>query len=257
MSGHVTVVTGAAGGIGQAVVRALTSDGHAVAAIDARAEALEAAAKELGDAGHDVRSLVADVTSASEVEAVVDRVEQEMGPIDGLANAAGILRVSEACELEESDWEQTMAVNATGVFLMSRAVARRMKPRRAGSIVTVTSNAAQVPRWGMAAYAASKAAATSFTKCLGLELARDGIRCNTVAPGSTHTPMLTSLWGDERDALETSVQGAPDRFRVGIPLGRVAQPDDVAGAVAFLLSREAAYITLQALTIDGGSGLGA
>ena len=206
MSPQVTVVTGAAGGIGQAVVRALTSDGHAVAAIDARADALADAAEDLGEAG---RSFVADVTSAAEVEAVVDRVEQEMGPIDALANAAGILRVSEAAELEESDWEQTMAVNATGVFLVSRAVARRMKARQAGSIVTVTSNAAQVPRWGMAAYAASKAAATSFTKCLGLELARDGIRCNTVAPGSTQTPMLTSLWGDERDALETSVQGPP------------------------------------------------
>jgi 2,3-dihydro-2,3-dihydroxybenzoate dehydrogenase len=107
----------------------------------------------------------------------------------------------------------------------------------------------------MAAYAASKAAATSFTKTLGLELARYGIRCNVVAPGSTDTPMLTSLWADG-DARRASIDGTPETYRIGIPLGRLASPDNVADAVLFLLSDRAAHITLHDLTVDGGAALG-
>jgi 2,3-dihydro-2,3-dihydroxybenzoate dehydrogenase len=107
----------------------------------------------------------------------------------------------------------------------------------------------------MAAYAASKAAATSFTKTLGLELARYGIRCNVVAPGSTETPMLTAMYADG-DAAGPSVGGSPATYRVGIPLGKLAQPEDIAHAVLFLLSDRAAHITLHGLTVDGGAALG-
>lgn len=115
--------------------------------------------------------------------------------------------------------------------------------------------AAGVPRAGMAAYAASKAAATMFTKSLGLEVARHGIRCNVVAPGSTDTPMLSSMWTDPSGPRRT-IEGSPEDFRLGIPLGKLATPSDIAEAVAFLLSDQASHITLHALTVDGGAALG-
>ncbi|WP_066362972.1 SDR family oxidoreductase [Herbidospora mongoliensis] len=230
----IALVTGASGGIGAAVAKRLTDDGFTVVGLD------------VDDA---------DVTSSEQVEAFVDRIEDSTGPITALVNTAGILRTGKAVELSDADWAATMAVNTSGVFHVSRAVARRMIPRRAGAIVTVASNASKTARQNMAAYAASKAAATAFTKCLGLELAEFHIRCNVVAPGSTDTPMLTGLW-DGSDALLTSVEGSPEAYRVGIPLGRVAQPSDVADAVAFLLSDRAAHITMQDLTVDGGASLG-
>ncbi|MEU8204217.1 2,3-dihydro-2,3-dihydroxybenzoate dehydrogenase [Streptosporangium sp. NPDC049046] len=255
MRDKTALVTGAAGGIGEAVVRALAAEGIAVAAMDANAEALNTLVKELAEAGHRVQGFVADVASSAEVDAMVERAERDLGPIDYLVNAAGVLRVGAGASLSDDDWDTTFAVNATGVFHVSRAVANRMIPRGSGAIVTLASNAARTPRWNMAAYAASKAAASSFTKCLGLELAKHGIRCNVVAPGSTDTPMLTSLWNGD-DALRISIEGAPETFRVGIPMGRLARPADVADAVLFLLSDRAAHITLQDLTVDGGAALG-
>ncbi|TDD17253.1 2,3-dihydro-2,3-dihydroxybenzoate dehydrogenase [Nonomuraea diastatica] len=250
------LVTGAAGGIGEAVVRALVAEGVAVAALDANAQALAMVVKELVNEGHVVRGYPVDVSSSVAVDAVVEAAEHELGPISSLVNAAGVLRTGAAVALTDDDWNQTFAVNATGVFHVSRAVARRMVPRRTGAIVTVASNAASTPRWNMAAYAASKAAAAGFTRCLGLEVAKFGIRCNVVAPGSTDTPMLTSLWGEGGDALRACLDGAPEQFRVGIPLGRLAEPADVADAVVFLLSQRAAHITLHDLTVDGGAALG-
>jgi 2,3-dihydro-2,3-dihydroxybenzoate dehydrogenase len=148
------------------------------------------------------------------------------------------------------------AVNTHGVFHLSRAVASHMQGRRSGSIVTVGSNAASVPRTQMAAYAASKAAAHQFTLCLGLELAPLDIRCNLVAPGSTDTPMQRQLWTDAH-AAERIVRGSLESFRTGIPLGRIAAPTDVAEAVLFLLSHAARHVTLHTLTVDGGATLGA
>ena len=250
------LVTGAAGGIGAAVAYALAVEGVAVAAVDSDAEGLASGVKELRSAGHRIVGYHADVCSSSEVDAVVDRAETELGPINQLVNSAGVLRTGEVLALSDADWNDVFSVNTTGVFHVSRAVAARMVPRRTGSIVTVASNAARTPRWNMAAYGASKAAAVSFTKTLGLELAQHGIRCNTVSPGSTETAMLTSLWsGDE--ARAASIGGVPETFRLGIPLGRLAQPGDVASAVLFLLSSQATHITLHDLTGDGGAVLGA
>ncbi|MFI8308349.1 2,3-dihydro-2,3-dihydroxybenzoate dehydrogenase [Streptomyces sp. NPDC085927] len=256
MTGKTAMVTGAAGGIGTAVVRALLAEGATVAAVDSNTEALAPVVKDLREAGHRVSGYRADVCSSAEVDAVVDRIESELGPIDHLVNAAGVLRTGEVVSLSDDDWNAVFAVNTTGVFHVSRTVAARMIPRRSGAIVTVASNAARTPRWSMAAYGASKAAAVSFTKTLGLELARHGIRCNIVAPGSTDTPMLTSLWADG-DARRASIEGVLENFRLGIPTGRLAQPEDVASAVLFLLSDRASHITLHDLTVDGGAALGA
>lgn len=254
MSGRTALVTGAAGGIGAAVTRALVERGVVVAAVDRDGPGLRKGFG--GGAATRVETFGVDVTRSADVDLVVDAVESRLGPIDYLVNAAGVLRLGEVRELTDEDWAATFAVNTTGVFHVSRSVVDRMIPRGRGSVVTVASNAAATPRTEMAAYAASKAAASMFTKCLGLEVARYGIRCNTVAPGSTDTPMLTSMWRDGSGPRGT-IEGRPDAFRVGIPLGRLARPADVAEAVAFLLSDRAAHVTLHDLTVDGGAALGA
>ncbi|MET9962723.1 2,3-dihydro-2,3-dihydroxybenzoate dehydrogenase [Streptomyces sp. NPDC006326] len=256
MEGKIALVTGAAGGIGEAIVRALASRGVRVAAVDRDADRLREVAKSVGEQGGRVDPFPADVTSSADVEALVDDVEALVGPLDFLVNAAGVLRLAEARKLTDQEWSTTFAVNTTGVFFVSRAVVNRMVPRRRGAIVTIASNAAGTARTEMSAYAASKAAATMFTKCLGLEVAKFGIRANLVAPGSTDTPMLSSMWQDESSA-RASIEGVPDAYRVGIPLGKLARPEDVAEAVVFLLSDKAAHITMHDLTVDGGAALGA
>jgi 2,3-dihydro-2,3-dihydroxybenzoate dehydrogenase len=127
--------------------------------------------------------------------------------------------------------------------------------RRRGSIVTVSSNAGHMPRTDMAAYASSKAAATMFTKCLGLELAQFGIRCNIVAPGSTNTEMLKLLWQDEKGE-ENVIKGSLETYKTGIPLHKIATPSDIAEAVLFLSSDKAGHITMNSLCVDGGATLG-
>jgi len=250
----VALVTGAGSGIGAAVAQTLAASGMLVAVTDRDGERATAVAAGLRGDGHEVLAFALDVTDADAVDAGVDRVEREAGPIHTLVNVAGVLRTGPVTDCPDADWDALFAVNAAGVFRISRAVARRMIPRGAGSIVTVGSNAAGVPRAGMAAYGASKAAAASFTKSLGLELARHGIRCNVVAPGSTDTPMQRSLWLDEHGA-DAVIAGDLATFKVGIPLGRIADPQDVADAVAFLASDHARHITMQDLYVDGGATL--
>ncbi|WP_457029126.1 2,3-dihydro-2,3-dihydroxybenzoate dehydrogenase [Kitasatospora sp. P5_F3] len=256
MENRVALVTGAAGGIGGAVVRALSERGVTVALVDRDGDRLAALAKELRNEGGRAEAFPADVTDSAEVEAVVEAVEQQLGGIDYLVNGAGVLRLGAAKDLTDQDWSATFAVNTTGVFFISRAVVNRMVAGgRRGAIVTVASNAAGTARVDMSAYAASKAAATMFTKCLGLEVSKFGIRCNVVAPGSTDTPMLSALWEDE-SAAQASIDGVASAYRVGIPLGRIAQPSHIADAVLFLLSDQAAHITMHDLTVDGGAALG-
>lgn len=253
------VVSGAAQGIGAAVALALARAGVPVAALDVQDEALQALAARCEADGLPLLPYCVDVADAAAVRATVERIEARAGAIGMLANVAGVLRLGAALELSDDDWAHCFDVNTHGVFHLTRAVARRMLARGdggGGSIVTVGSNAAGVPRTQMAAYAASKAAAHQFTRCLGLELAPLGIRCNIVAPGSTDTPMQRQLWTDAQ-AAERIVRGAPETFRTGIPLGRIAAPADVAEAVLFLLSDAARHITLHTLTVDGGATLGA
>ncbi|MEV4616856.1 2,3-dihydro-2,3-dihydroxybenzoate dehydrogenase [Kitasatospora sp. NPDC049258] len=256
MENKTALVTGAAGGIGAAVARALGLRGALVAAVDRDAERLAELVEKLAADGIHAVAFPADVTDSASVDAAVEEVEQRLGPIEYLVNAAGVLRLGEVRTFTDEDWRTTFEVNANGVFHVSRAVVNRMVPRGRGAIVTVASNAAVTPRSEMAAYAASKAAATLFTKSLGLEVAKHGIRCNLVAPGSTDTPMLSSMWQDDSGRAGT-IEGRPDAYRVGIPLRKLADPTDVANAVAFLLSDEAGHITLHDLTVDGGASLGA
>ncbi|WP_435833016.1 2,3-dihydro-2,3-dihydroxybenzoate dehydrogenase [Kitasatospora purpeofusca] len=272
LAGAVAMVTGAGQGIGAAVTRALVAAGAVVAAVDRNPGPLAELADELSrrqagpataepatggaNPGGPVHPYRLDVSDAAAVEATVELIESQLGPIGILVNVAGILRVAPAIELTDQDWADTFAVNTTGVFHTTRAIGRRMAERGGGAIVTVGSNAAGVPRTGMAAYAASKAAATMYTRCLGLELGRSGVRCNIVSPGSTDTEMQRGLWQDDAAAAERRViDGDPASYRVGIPLGRIARPADIAEAVTFLVSDRARHITMHDLYVDGGATL--
>ncbi|MEU1049819.1 2,3-dihydro-2,3-dihydroxybenzoate dehydrogenase [Streptomyces sp. NPDC005897] len=254
LDGRLALVTGAGRGIGAAVVTALVEEGVRVVATDLDRAGMETLA---GTHGERVTARPLDVTDAVAVEALVAETESALGPLDIAVNVAGILRGGPVVGLSDEDWAATFAVNTTGVFHVSRAAARRMAGRGRGSIVTVASNAAGIPRAGLAAYAASKAAAVMFTKCLGLEVARQGVRCNTVSPGSTMTDMQRALWtaGEEEASARRVIDGDPASYRTGIPLGRIADPSDVADAVVFLASDRARHITMHDLYVDGGATL--
>lgn len=242
-SGKVAVVTGAGRGIGKAVADALKKSGATVAALD------------IAFAAKDANQFTVDVTDGNGVNKTINQVENQLGEIDYLVNVAGILRIGSLLECSDEDWQRTFAVNTTGAFNLCRAVGRRMLPRKRGAIVVVSSNAATLPRIGMGAYAASKAATSQMLKCLGLELASANIRCNIVAPGSTDTDMQRQLWTDAGGA-EKVIAGSLENYRLGIPLQRIATPENIASVVLFLLSSHAAHITLESIVVDGGATLG-
>lgn len=250
--GKVALVTGAAQGIGAAVAEALAAAGAWVAATDVASDELSSTVEILNRKGFDASAQIMDVRDGAAVEATVEEVESRIGPIDILVNVAGILRTGPVVTLTDEDWSAVFEVNTNGVFRCCRAVARRMVPRNSGVIVTVSSNAGGVARTGLAAYASSKAATTHFMRCLGLELAAHGIRCNVVAPGSTDTAMQQAIWTAGVGPREI-IAGSLATHRLGIPLGRIARPADIADAVLFLASDRAAHITMQDLYVDGGA----
>ncbi len=255
---RVAVVTGAAGGIGSAVVAELLGQGLAVVALDRDGSGLErrwCSAVGQPAAGERVLTRVVDLTQPAQVEQCFRGLLHELGRIDVLVNAAGVLRAGREAELSDQDWRAMFAVNVDAVRLCCRAVAAQMCARGAGVIVTVASNAARVARTHMAGYGASKAAAAAYTRSLGLELAAFGVRCNVVSPGSTDTAMLRDFWlGEDRSGAV--IRGSLEDFKPGIPLQRIAEPIDVARVVAFLVSDAARHVTLQDVCVDGGATLG-
>ncbi|OLM21011.1 MULTISPECIES: SDR family oxidoreductase [unclassified Pseudonocardia] len=254
MAASAALVTGGARGIGAAVAAALAADGRPVALLDRDPAVRDTAA---GLTGPAALGLVADVADAGAVDRAVGEAERELGPLGVLVNAAGVLRTGTVLDADADDLATCLAVNTTGVWNTGRAAGRRMYGRGSGSIVTVASDASRTPRTGMAAYAASKAASVSLTRTLGLELAPH-VRCNVVCPGATDTAMQRALWPDPSDdgGATAVVAGAPERYRLGIPLGRIADPGDVAAAVLFLAGDGARHVTMQSLTVDGGASLG-
>ncbi|WP_322521665.1 2,3-dihydro-2,3-dihydroxybenzoate dehydrogenase [Guyparkeria halophila] len=243
-------VTGAGRGIGRAVAQRFQALGCAVVGFDRHFDE----ADEPDEPG--LRRVTLDVSNSAAVDATSRKLIEQAAGVDVLVNVAGVLRPGPLESMADADWRQTFDVNVTGAFHLLRAVSPVFRRQGHGCVVAVSSNAARVPRVGMAAYGASKAALTSLTLSTGLELASSNVRCNVVSPGSTRTPMLESLW-DDGLGERTTIAGDPERYRLGIPLGRLGQPEDVVEAVVFLASSRARHITLQDLVVDGGATLGA
>ncbi|MCQ4117853.1 SDR family oxidoreductase [Rhodococcus tibetensis] len=255
MSDGVTLVVGAAHGIGRATAVTLSRRGHRLALLDRDGDGLTSTATLLDSAP--LATAVTDIRDSGSVTESVRRIEDRHGPVTALAHVAGILETGSILDADPASWRRVFDVNVTGLVNVLRAVGIGMRERRAGSIVVVGSNAAGVPRTGMGAYGSSKAAVAMIVRVLGLELAEYGIRANIVAPGSTDTAMQRSLWSDPADdaGARAAIDGDLASFKVGIPLGRIAEAADIADSVEFLLSDRARHITMQALYVDGGATL--
>ncbi|EAA3327128.1 2,3-dihydro-2,3-dihydroxybenzoate dehydrogenase [Salmonella enterica subsp. enterica serovar Meleagridis] len=239
-------VTGAGKGIGYATALAFVDAGARVIGFD----------REFTQENYPFATEVMDVADAVQVAQVCQRVLQKTPRLDVLVNAAGILRMGATDALSVDDWQQTFAVNVGGAFNLFSQTMAQFRRQQGGAIVTVASDAAHTPRIGMSAYGASKAALKSLALTVGLELAGCGVRCNVVSPGSTDTDMQRTLWVSE-DAEQQRIRGFGEQFKLGIPLGKIARPQEIANTILFLASDLASHITLQDIVVDGGSTLGA
>ncbi|EAB8010057.1 2,3-dihydro-2,3-dihydroxybenzoate dehydrogenase [Salmonella enterica subsp. enterica serovar Java] len=239
-------VTGAGKGIGYATALAFVDAGARVIGFD----------REFTQENYPFATEVMDVADAAQVAQVCQRVLQKTPRLDVLVNAAGILRMGATDALSVDDWQQTFAVNVGGAFNLFSQTMAQFRRQQGGVIVTVASDAAHTPRIGMSAYGASKAALKSLALTVGLELAGCGVRCNVVSPGSTDTDMQRTLWVSE-DAEQQRIRGFGEQFKLGIPLGKIARPQEIANTILFLASDLASHITLQDIVVDGGSTLGA
>ncbi|APV71065.1 TPA: 2,3-dihydro-2,3-dihydroxybenzoate dehydrogenase EntA [Salmonella enterica] len=239
-------VTGAGKGIGYATALAFVDAGARVIGFD----------REFTQENYPFATEVMDVADAAQVAQVCQRVLQKTPRLDVLVNAAGILRMGATDALSVDDWQQTFAVNVGGAFNLFSQTMAQFRRQEGGAIVTVASDAAHTPRIGMSAYGASKAALKSLALTVGLELAGCGVRCNVVSPGSTDTDMQRTLWVSE-DAEQQRIRGFGEQFKLGIPLGKIARPQEIANTILFLASDLASHITLQDIVVDGGSTLGA
>ncbi|ECS1876594.1 2,3-dihydro-2,3-dihydroxybenzoate dehydrogenase [Salmonella enterica subsp. enterica serovar Albany] len=239
-------VTGAGKGIGYATALAFVDAGARVIGFD----------REFTQENYPFATEVMDVADAAQVAQVCQRVLQKTPRLDVLVNAAGILRMGATDALSVDDWQQTFAANVGGAFNLFSQTMAQFRRQEGGAIVTVASDAAHTPRIGMSAYGASKAALKSLALTVGLELAGCGVRCNVVSPGSTDTDMQRTLWVSE-DAEQQRIRGFGEQFKLGIPLGKIARPQEIANTILFLASDLASHITLQDIVVDGGSTLGA
>ncbi|HYC25703.1 MAG TPA: 3-oxoacyl-[acyl-carrier-protein] reductase [Roseiarcus sp.] len=241
LSGKCALVTGASGGLGGAIARALGRQGARLALSGTRREALEALAKELGEAAI---VLPADLADTGAVEALVPAAESALGGVDILVNNAGLTRDNLFVRMKDEEWDRVIAVNLTAAFRLARASLKGMMRRRYGRIINMTSVVALTGNPGQGNYAAAKAGMIGMSKALAAEVASRSITVNCVAPGFIASPMTASLNDKQREAILASV-----------PMGRLGEGADVAAAVAYLASAEAGYVTGQTLHVNGGMAM--
>jgi 2-hydroxycyclohexanecarboxyl-CoA dehydrogenase len=241
------IVTGGGGGIGGAVCHRFAQAGANVAVCDMNLDAATRIADAITAQGGVARPYRCDITLRSDVDAAVAAIEAELGPIDVLVNNAGWDVFKPFTKTTPQDWERLIAINLTGALHMHHAVLPGMVARKAGRIVNIASDAARVGSSGEAVYAACKGGLVAFSKTLAREHARHNITVNVVCPGPTNTALLAGV-----------AEGAPnpekllEAFAKAIPLGRIGQPDDLAGAITFFASDAASFITGQVLSVSGG-----
>ncbi|GFE95617.1 MULTISPECIES: 3-oxoacyl-[acyl-carrier-protein] reductase [Gluconobacter] len=242
LSGKIALVTGASGGIGAAIARQL----HALGATVVLSGTREAALKELADSlGERAHIAVANLSDASEADGLVAKAEEVAGaPLDILVNNAGLTRDTLAIRMKDSDWSQVMTVDLESPFRLARAALKGMLRRRAGRIISIASVVGTTGNAGQANYAAAKAGIVGMSKSLAQEAGPRGVTVNVVAPGFIETPMTDVLSEGIREKLVGS-----------IPLGRMGNPDDVAAAVVYLASDEAAWVTGTTLHVNGGMAM--
>ena len=242
LTGKTAIVTGGSRGIGRAAALTLAEAGADVAVIYAsNTAAAEETVRLIEEKGRKGLAIQCDVADEAAVTAMVKDVKKELGRIDILVNNAGITRDGLLMIMKEADWQAVLDTNLTGAFHCTKAVTRLMMKQRSGSIINITSVVGETGNAGQANYAAAKAGLIGFTKSVAKELASRNIRCNAIAPGCIETDMTAVLGEDTVDAMIKT-----------IPMGRVAQPEEVAKAVLFLASDDASYITGQTLNVDGG-----
>jgi 3-oxoacyl-[acyl-carrier protein] reductase len=245
MKGRVAVVTGGARGIGRAIVEKLASLGADVVIADMLVELAEKSAEEISQITNTrIHAVKVNVTEGISANEMIDHALKEFGRVDILVNNAGITRDTLILRMEEADWDAVLDVNLKGAFNCSKAVVRPMMKQRYGRIVNISSVSGQAGQAGQTNYSASKAGLIGFTKALAREVASRLITVNAVAPGF----IPTSLTNDLSEELKKSILGAT-------PIGRMGKPEEIASAVAFLASEEAAYITGQVLAVDGGMAM--
>lgn len=241
LTGKTALVTGATGGIGGAVAKALHARGATLAISGTRREKLEAFAAELGGRCH---VLPTNLASSEEVEALVPSAEKAMGGLDILVNNAGITRDNLFIRMKDEEWEQVLAVNLTASFRLARAATKLMMRKRWGRIISITSVVGVTGNPGQGNYAAAKAGMIGMSKALAAEVASRNVTVNCVAPGFIETAMTDVLNDKQKETILTRV-----------PAGRLGKADEIAAAVVYLASEEAAYVTGQTLHVNGGMAM--